>query len=82
MHLSSFQRYLLLQALASTLHFYLHVSCNFLYIASFALDIRLNSLRFMFLTTSGIHILEYGSYSFNVIATTTTFTYFNTVRIK
>ena len=61
LHLSSFQRSLLLQTLASNLHLHLHVSCHYMYLVSLVLDIRLNILTFIFLTTSGIHIFAYGS---------------------
>ena len=32
-----------------------------MYLVSLVLDIKLNTLRFMFLTTSGIQIFTYGS---------------------
>ena len=59
--LSLFQRCLLLETLASNLHLHLQVSCHFISRFSFVLDIRLNNLIFMFLLTSGIHNLAYGS---------------------
>ena len=52
---------LLLQTLASSLHLHLQFSCHFMYLVSLVLDIKLNSLRFIFLTTSRIHIFTYGS---------------------
>ena len=55
------QRCLLLQTLASSLHLHLQVSYNFVCLVSLVLHIRLNTLTFMFLTTSGTHIFEYGS---------------------
>ena len=44
----------------SDLNLYLQVSSNFLYLVSIALDIRLNTLRFMILTTSEIQIFVNG----------------------
>ena len=61
MHLSSFRLCLLLQTLASSLHLHLHVSCQSIYLVSLVVDIRLNTLTFKFLTTSGIHNFAYGS---------------------
>ena len=61
LHLSSFERSLLLQAFASNLHLHLHVSCHFMCLISLDLDIKLNTLTFMFLITSGTHISAYGS---------------------
>ena len=61
LHLSSFQRCLLLQTLASNLHLHLHVSCHFMCLFSLVLDIILNSLTFKFSTTSGTHIFVCGS---------------------
>ena len=60
LHLFSFHLYLLLQTLASNLHLYLQVSCHSLCLVSLVLDIRLNTLTFMFLTTSETHNLAYG----------------------
>ena len=60
-HLSLFQRYLLLQTIASNLHSHLHVSCHFIFFVSLVLDIRLNTLTFKSFTTSGTQILAYGS---------------------
>ena len=54
-HLSLFQCCLLLQTLASNLH--LHVSCQDTCLVSLILDIRLNTLIFMFLITSGMYNL-------------------------
>ena len=59
LHLSSFQRCLLLQTLASNLHLHLHVSCDSLCLVSLVLDIRLNTLTFKFLTTSETHSFAY-----------------------
>ena len=59
LHLSLFQRCLLLQALASSLHLLLQVSCHFICLVSLVLDTRLNTLTFMFLTASGTHNLTY-----------------------
>ena len=53
LHLSLFQRCLLLQRLASNLHVHLQVSCHFKCLVLLVLDIRLNTLRFTFLATSG-----------------------------
>ena len=60
LHLSSFQRCLLLQTLASSLHLNLNVSFHSIYLASLAFDNRLNSLTFMHLTTREIHNFAYG----------------------
>ena len=60
LHLSSFQRCLLLQLLASNLHSHLHVSCHFMCLVSLVLYIRLNTLTFTFLTTSGKYSFAYG----------------------
>ena len=59
LHLSSFQHCLLLQLLASNLHLHLHVSCHSMCLASLVLDIKLNTLTFKFLTTSGTHNFAY-----------------------
>ena len=61
LHLLLFQRCLLLQTLPSNLHLHLQVSCHSMCFASSVLDIRLNTLTFKFLTTSGTHIFAYGS---------------------
>ena len=59
-YLSSFQRCLLLQTLLSSLHLHLHVSCHSMCIVLLVLDIRLNTLTFKFLSTSGTHDFAYG----------------------
>ena len=46
LHLSSLQRCLLLQILLFNLHLYLEVSCHFICLVSFVLDIRLKTLTF------------------------------------
>ena len=56
LHLSSFQRCLLLQTPASKLYLLLHISCHSMCFVSLVLDIRLNSLTFKVFTTSGTHI--------------------------
>ena len=61
LHLSSFHHCLLLQALALNPHMHLQVSCHIIYLISLILDIKLNTLTFMFLTTSGTSNLGYGS---------------------
>ena len=61
LHLSLFQRCLLLQALASSLHLHPQVSYHFICLVSLVLDTRLNTLVFMFLTASGTHNFAYGS---------------------
>ena len=58
LHLSSFQRCLLLQTLASNLHLHLQVSCHSLCLVSLFLGIRLKMLTFIFLTKSGTQILH------------------------
>ena len=55
LHLSSFQRFLLLQTLVTNLHLHLHVSFHSICMVSLVLDIRLNTFTFEFLTTSGTH---------------------------
>ena len=55
LHLSSFQRCLLLQTLSFSLHLHLQVSCHFICLVSLVLDIKLKTLIFKFLTTSGTH---------------------------
>ena len=42
LHLSSFQRCLLIQTLLSNLHLHLHFSCHFVCLVSLVFDIRLN----------------------------------------
>ena len=61
LHLSLFQSCLLLQTLASNLHLHLQALCYFTCFVSLVFDIRLNTLTFMFLATSGIHNFAYGS---------------------
>ena len=61
LHLSPFQRWLFLQALASDLHLHFHVSCHSMCLVLLVLDIRLNTFTFKFFTTSGTEIFEYGS---------------------
>ena len=61
LHLSLFQRCLLLQTLVSNLHLHLQVLCYFTCPITFAPDIRLNTLIFIFLTTSGTHNFPCGS---------------------
>ena len=60
LYLSSFQRCLLLQTLASNLHLHLHISCHSMRLVSLVLDIRLNILTSKFLTTSETHSFAYG----------------------
>ena len=57
LHLSLFQRCLLLQILAQNLRSHLYVSCYSMCLVS--LDIRLNTLTFKFFTTSGTQIFSY-----------------------
>ena len=52
LHLSSFHLCLLLQTLAVNLHMHLQVSCHIMCLVSLILDIKLNTLTFMFLMTS------------------------------
>ena len=59
-HLSLFQCRLLLQILASNLHLCVQVSYQDICFVLLILDIRLNTLIFMFLPTSGTHNLVYG----------------------
>ena len=59
LHLSLFQRCLLLQTFASNLHLHLHVSCHSMSLVSLVLDIILNTFKFF--TTLGTHIFAYGS---------------------
>ena len=61
LHLSLFQRCLLLQTHASNLHLHLQVSCHSMCLVSLVLEIRVNTLKFMFLTTSGTYNFAYGS---------------------
>ena len=78
LYLSSFQRYLLLQTLASNLHLHLHVLCYSMCLVLLVLEIRLNTLTFKFLTTSGTHSFAYGL----LILLQLPFTRFNTERKK
>ena len=48
LHLSLLHLLLLLQTLSSSLHLHLEVSCHSICIVSLFLDIRLNTLRFIF----------------------------------
>ena len=48
-------------AVESNLHLYLQVSWNFMCLVSLVLKIKLNTLIFMFLTTSETHIFSNGS---------------------
>ena len=61
LHLSLFQCYLLLQTLSFNIHFHLQVSCHSVSCFITVLDIRLNTLTFMFLTTSGTHNFAFES---------------------
>ena len=61
LHLSLFHVCLLLQAAEVNLHIHLQDSCRIIYLVSLILDIRLNTLTFMFLIISGTHNLAYGS---------------------
>ena len=56
LHFSLFQRFLLLQTVVFNLHLHLPVLC-----VLFHYFLRLNTLTFMFLTTSGTHNFAYGS---------------------
>ena len=56
-----FQRSLSLQTLLSNLHLHLHVPCHSVYLVSLVLDIKLNTLMFIFYITSGIHNFSNGS---------------------
>ena len=57
----SFHLFLLLEILASSPHLYLQVSCHSTCLVSLVLDIRLNTLTFMFLITSETHNFVYVS---------------------
>ena len=61
LNLSLVQPCLLLETLVSNLHLHLQVSRHFIYLVSLVLEIRLNTLIFMFLTTSGTHNFAHGS---------------------
>ena len=60
LHLSSFYLCLLLQTLASNLHLHVQVLCHSICLVSLVLDIRLNTLTFVFLMVSGTQTLAYG----------------------
>ena len=60
LHLSSFQRCLLLKTLLLNLHLHLHVSCHSMRLVSLVPDTRLNNLKFKFFTTSGTHNFAHG----------------------
>ena len=61
LYLSSFHLFLLLQTLALILHMHLQVPCQIMCLVSLILDIKLNTLTFMFLTVSRTYNLAYGS---------------------
>ena len=61
LHLSLFYIYLLLQTAEVNLHIHLQVSCHIICLVSLILDIRLNTLTFMFLMIPGTHNLAYRS---------------------
>ena len=61
LHLVLFHLCLLLQTLAFNLHLHLQVLYYPIYFVSLVLHIRLNTLTFIPLTTSGKHNFEYGS---------------------
>ena len=61
LNLSLFQNCLLLQTLVSNLHLHLQVLWHSICFVSLVLEIRLNTLTFIFLTTSGTHSFAYGS---------------------
>ena len=61
LHLSSFHLCLLLQTPGSNLNLHLQVSCHSMCFFWLLHDIKLNTLTFMFLTTSGTHNLACGS---------------------
>ena len=61
-HFSLFPCFLSLETLVSNLYLHLQVSCHSICLILFVPDIRLNTLTFTFLTTSGgTHNLSYGS---------------------
>ena len=74
LYLSSFHLFLLLQTLALNLHMHLQVPCQIMCLVSLILDIKLNTLTFMFLTVSRTQDL----WIIDTITTSTTFIYFNT----
>ena len=59
LHLSSFHLCLLLQTLTSNLHLHLQVLCHSVCLVSLVLDIRLNTVTFMFLIVSETYIFVY-----------------------
>ena len=61
LHLSSFHVCLLLQTLSVNLQMHLQVSCKIMCLVSLILDIKVNTLTFMFFTMSRTHNLEYES---------------------
>ena len=61
LHLSSFHYFLSLQIFALNLHMDLQVSCHTMCLVSLILDIKLNTLTFMFLMISGTPNLAYES---------------------
>ena len=58
--LSLFHFCLLLQTTEFNLHSHLQLSCHFIYFVPLRHDPKLNTFRFMFLTTFGIHNPAYG----------------------
>ena len=60
-NLSSFHICILLQTAEVNLHTHLQVSCHIICLVSLILDIRLNTLTFMFLMISGTQNLAYAS---------------------
>ena len=61
LYFSSFHLCLWLPTLASNIDLHLHVLCHSICLVSLILEIRLNTLTFTFLITSGTHNLAYGS---------------------
>ena len=61
LHLSLFHIYLVLQTAALNLHTHLQVLCHIICLVSLIVGIRLNTLTFIFLITSGMHSLAYAS---------------------
>ena len=61
LHLLLLQCCLLLKTFASNLHIHFQVSCHSICIFLFVLEIRLNTLTFMFLTIRGTRRFPYGS---------------------
>ena len=60
LHLSSFHLFLLLQTLDSNLYLHLQVSCHSMCFVWLLHHIKLNTLTFMLLATSGTHNIAYG----------------------